>query len=481
MEIAAADTTLVPMPPARLTRRGPSPRYAVALELARAVGDVLLLPLRFLNYQLEREELRRELEADLWSRPEIAATPELAAPPARALRVFLSCAEASGELHALNLARALAGRLASMNAPPPDLVGLGGERLAAAGLRAVGDPVQRAAMGFGGMLRSLPYYVGLIGECARVLRDEAPDVCVLVDSPALHVPLGHIARRYDIPVVHFATPQYWAWAPWRARGYRSAVSRALTILPFEPSWFRRRGIDCAHVGHPLQDDLVGVEPAQAPPHSKVLALMPGSRASVVDRNLPWMLAACGRLRRRIPELEVVVAQGNPGLVQRCRQHVDSDPEQIPARVEGDLHACLSRARAALSVSGTVLLDILHHRLPVVVVYRLAGRREDWMREHMLTCPYFASINLLAGRRVVPEFAFTGSGPVDAVDAELWALFADEERRSACRSGLELAAQRLGPAGACARAADQCLFFALAPRAPAAASARPVPSNVEVLA
>jgi lipid-A-disaccharide synthase len=426
---------------------------------------VLLLPLRFFDYQLERDDLRRELEADLCRRPEIVATPELAAPPARALRVFLSCAEASGELHALNLARAVGERLAAMNAPAPDLVGLGSERLRAAGLRAVGDPVQRAAMGFGGMLRSLPYYVRLIADCARVLGDEAPDVCVLIDSPALHVPLGHIARRCGIPVVHFATPQYWAWAPWRARGYRSAVSRALTILPFEPSWFRRRGIDCAHVGHPLQDDLAGVAPAQAPAHSRVLVLLPGSRASVVDRNLPWMLAACERLRERAPDLEVLVAQGNPGLVERCQMHVDSHPGQVPARVEGDLHACLSRARAALSVSGTVLLDILHHRLPVVVIYRLAGRHEDWMRKHLLTVPHFASINLLAGRRVVPEFAFAGSGPTEAIDAETWALFDDEERRRDCRDGLDLAAQRLGPAGACARAADQCLLLALGPGAP----------------
>jgi len=453
------------MPPPRHRPRGPSPRAAVGLELARALTGVLLLPLRFFDYQLARDDLRRELEADLWSTPEIAAPPPIAAPPARALRVFLSCAEASGELHAVNLARALARRLEAMGAPAPELVGLGSERMVAAGLRAVGDPVQRAAMGFGGMLRSLPYYVRLIADCARVLRDEAPDLCVLVDSPALHVPLGHIARRYGVPVAHFATPQYWAWAPWRARGYRSAVSRALTILPFEPSWFRRRGIDCAHVGHPLQDDLEGVAPTRAPTHSRELMLLPGSRASVIDRNLPWMLAACERLRERVPELQVVVAQGNPSLIQRCQMHVDSGPGRIQARIEGDLHACLSRARAALSVSGTVLLDVLHHRLPVVVIYRLAGRREDWMRRHLLTVPYFASINLLAARRVVPEFAFAGNGPTDAVDGELWALFADEERRRACRGGLELAARRLGPAGACARAADQCLFLALGSGAP----------------
>src|SRR5438874_10358663 len=108
-----------------------------------------------------------------------------------------------------------------------------------------------------------------------------------------------IAQRYGVRTVHFVTPQYWAWAPWRVHAYARTVDRALSILPFEPAWFARRGVRVAHVGHPLLDEL---ELSRSPPDSmgtaraptsgspaRELVLLPGSRAGVIARNLPWML------------------------------------------------------------------------------------------------------------------------------------------------------------------------------------------------
>jgi lipid-A-disaccharide synthase len=323
-------------------------------------------------------------------------------------------------------------------------------------------------MGFD-VLGALPFYLGLLTTSLRSIAARRADVVVLVDSPALHVPLGRMARRQGARVVHFVTPQYWGWAPWRVDGYREAVDLSLSILPFEKAWFDRRGVSCRHVGHPLLDAL----PERVPPvdagERRALALLPGSREGVLARNLPWMLSVLAELLRAEPELEVIVPHERRELGGRIeglvREALGASPD-LAARVRielGDLHGSLAKARAAFSVSGTALLDLLHHRLPTVVIYRVAHRREVWMAKRFLTAPYFASINLLAAREVCPEFCFVGDGPRAEVVAALRRALHDRAWREDCVAGLELARERLGPAGACGRAARAVLATALEER------------------
>jgi lipid-A-disaccharide synthase len=420
----------------------------------RTVADLASGPLYVAGFMRRRGALRAEIAADL-NRPAAIDEPPALRAFTQTPRLFLSCAEPSGELHALNFLRELRQMV-----PGASVSGLGGAALASAGVSLLGDPVTRATMGFGGIVESLPFYVGLLNRCAEHFRSVRPDVAVLVDSPALHVPLGRIAREFDVPVLHFVTPQHWAWAPWRADGYARAIDRALTILPFEPAWFARRGVPVAHVGHPLLDELAQAPVATAPGGGTTLAVLPGSRASVIDLNLPWMLSALAALRDRLPGIDVAVVQAGDRHVGRIERHVAHAAATRWARIEtGDLHASLSHARAALSVSGTVLLDILHHRLPTVCVYRVASRRGMLLYRHALLTPYFASVNLLAGREVMPEFCFRGRGPLEAVLMALRRSYEDENYRRELALGFDVALDRLGPPGACRRAALHALDLA----------------------
>ena len=442
-------------------RAAPDPRSLVRREVARALGAGLLLPARALGYLATSGRRRREVADSLASPAALAADPSLPPLPDRPLRIFVSCAETSGETHAVTLVRALRAAIERRGGPPPEITGLGGVRLEAEGVRHVGRPVERAAMGFGGAVENLSYYADLLRRTAAHLAETRPDVCVPVDSPALHVPLARIARAHEVPVVHFVTPQYWGWAPWRVGGYRAAVDRALSILPFEPAWFARRGVPVAHVGHPLLDALASV-PAERPAEdARHLVLLPGSRQGVLSRNLPWMLAAVARLRAREPEVRALVVHEQRELAEPIEAAIERAGAAAWARAEtGNLHGSLSRARCALSVSGTVLLDLLHRRVPAVVVYRLSSRRAEWASRRFLTVPWFSSVNLLAGSEVYPEFTFHGDGPVEAIDAALRRAWGDEAWRKACVAGLDLARERLGPPGACDRAAVQVLDVAL---------------------
>ena len=176
-----------------------------------------------------------------------------------------------------------------------------------------------------------------------------------------------------------------------------------------------------------------------------------------------MLASLGLLRAAWPDVEVVILQATDEHVPLLREIVAREPAaplgQAPRVVIGDLHGELARARLAFAVSGTILTDVLHHRLPAVVVYRLTKRFEAFVQRNLLTVPYFASTNLLAGREVVPEHGFAGAGPRAAVERDLVRLFGDGLQRAECAAGLARAVERLGPPGAIRRAAHHVLEVA----------------------
>jgi lipid-A-disaccharide synthase len=430
---------------------GLPPAWAVGWEFARALCGVALLPWRVAAYLARRSTLRAELAADLASEADCTLEPASDELAERPLTFFVACAEASGEIHACTRVAALRARAAAAGAPPPRFAGLGGVALETAGVELVGRPVERAAMGLGSALGSLPYYLGLVRDAAAWLREHRPDAFVPVDSPALFVPLARIARRYGVPTAHFVTPQYWGWAPWRAKAYGRAVARALAILPFERAWFARRGVAVTHVGHPLLDALPPA-PARDEGEGDLLVLLPGSREAVIRRNLPWMADAVAAVRERLGGLEVVVCQESEERAELVRELLGARDDGDAFRLEvGSLHATLARARAALSVSGTVLLDLLHQRVPTVVVYRVS-RRTAWMGRWLLTAPWFSSVNLLARSEVFPEFCFAGNGPRAEVGAALVRCAGDGDWREGCLAGLEEAARRLGPPGAVGRAA-----------------------------
>ena len=135
-----------------------------------------------------------------------------------------------------------------------------------------------------------------------MLRDDPPDLVVLVDYPGLHLVMAKAAKRRNIPVLHYIAPQYWAWGPWRMRRYRRAVDATLTILPFETEFFRRQKVPAAYIGHPLLDEIADEPPEQSMVDAvrarKTLVIMPGSRRAEIQANLGGMLLLVSELRKR---------------------------------------------------------------------------------------------------------------------------------------------------------------------------------------
>jgi lipid-A-disaccharide synthase len=430
----------------------------VLLTLLRELLRALTTPVRILLYLPSRHRWRR-VARDVLD----AAAHEPPLPPATALaeffarsapgrrehpHLFVSAGEASGEGHAARLLRAL----------PPTLrvTAFGGQQLAAAGAELRFSLSDHAVMGVVGVLQQLPLILRAFASYLRLLRDDPPDLIVLVDYPGLHVVMAKAARRRKIPVLHYVAPQYWAWGPWRMRRYRRAVDATLTILPFESAFFRRFRVPASYIGHPLLDELAQHPPAPAAVAAlrarRTLVLLPGSRGAEITTNLPGMLQVAAALRARDPGLRVVLPHKNPRRSELLRAELAAHAATFVEHHEGPLTDWLSGAHLILAKSGTGSLEACLHGVPTIVVYQLKGVLSTLGYHNILSVPWIAAANLIAGRAVVPEHCFHDPHGWQSVTADAERLWFDEAARAEVIAGLGLVRARLGAPGATARTA-----------------------------
>lgn len=373
-------------------------------------------------------------------------TPD-AAPSARRPTIFLSAGDASGDLHAAALVAELRARL-----PSARFVGFGGRAMREAGAELLAPLADDPVMGFSAVLPALGRFARLLAAVDRSFADAPPDVVVPVDYPGFNVRLGRLARRRSIPVVYYVCPQYWGWAPWRARRFARSVDLGLTILPFEAPFLARRGVRARHVGHPLADRLAATPPATAAACS--LGIVAGSRRREIDHLLAWELRAARRLMQALGAAIPLLA-AHPVAALRGRMAAIARAEGVALEVRDQpLPELLSTCRAALVTSGTATLECALLRVPSVIVYRV-NRLLLWASRYALTAPYIGLPNLLAGRALFPEHLCAGD-PAPRLAADLEALWREGAARDRCIEGLDRLRGRLLAPGATARAADAIL-------------------------
>ncbi len=430
----------------------------VLLTLLRELLRALTTPLRLLAYLPYRHRWRaaaREVLDTAAHEPSPATEDALREffgkrRPDRGARphVFVSAGEASGEGHAARLVRALPAALR--------VTAFGGQQLADAGAELRFLLSDHAVMGVRGVLRQLPLILRAFASYLRLLRDDPPDLVVLVDYPGLHVVMAKAARRRKVPVLHYVAPQYWAWGPWRMRRYRRAVDATLTILPFESAFFRRFRVPASYIGHPLLDEL-----AQHPPDAaataavrrkRTLVLLPGSRSAEITINLPGMLQVARALRTLDPALRVVLPHKNPRRTTLLREQLAAHDATFVEHHEGDLAPWLHGAHLILAKSGTGSLEACLSGQPTIVVYQLHGMLSTLGYHNILSVPWIAAANLIAGRAVVPEHCFHGEAGWQRVAADAERLWRDDAARREVIAGLAEVRARLGAPGATARVA-----------------------------
>src|SRR5918996_5048911 len=377
--------------------------------------------------------------------------------PATDAPIMLVAGEASGDLHGATLCRALRAL-----APGRPLLGMGGERMAAAGFERLADVTAAAVTGGTEAFGPLP----ILFRAWRCLRaalrgPRRPAALVLIDFPEFNLRLARVARRAGIPVVYFIPPQVWAWRPWRARVVARRASLVLAIFPFEVALYRAAGARVEFIGHPVLDALAEAPTREAArrglgldPGERVVGLLPGSRAHEIERTLPVLHAAAARIAAARPATRFVLAAVAGGSPDPATLLGGAPPVQV---VRGDTYAVMRAADLLLVNSGTATLEAALLGTPTVVCYRMSRLSEAWVRL-LVRVPWIALPNITLGRRVVPELyqrAFT----TEAVAVEALRLLDTPAVRAAQREAFEGLAGVLGEPGVGHRAAQRILALA----------------------
>lgn len=375
---------------------------------------------------------------------------------ARAPRILLSAGEASGDRLGAGLAQALRRRC-----PEIELFGMGGPQMAAAGVRLLQDASEVAVVGIQEVFAHLPAIRKAMRRLEAALESERPDVLVPIDFPDFNLRLATRARRVDVDVVYFVSPQIWAWRRGRVHKIRRLVRRMLVLFPFETRFYEEAGVPVTFVGHPLAESqpepreraalcaLVGLDPDR-----DTVALVPGSRRSEVERLLVPMLEAAALVRRARPDTQSLVTLA-PGLSRDWFEAEISRLGQGQVRLHaGDFPEVLSVCSAGVVASGTASLEAAVCGLPIAVVYKMnpltyaIGRALSSLED-------VAMPNLVAGRRVVPELIQGECTPERISEVLLRYLeHPDEARR--VRAELAGIRARLGGPGVFDRAAGEIL-------------------------
>ena len=391
--------------------------------------------------------------------------------PERGRPLLVVAGEASGDLHAARL-------LAELRRLVPDVepFGLGGDELAAAGLERIADSSEISVVGITEALRVLRRAREIFAELLAEVDRRHPAAAVLVDFPEFNLRLARELAERDVRVVYYISPQIWAWRRGRVRTIARTVDKMLVVFPFEADFYAGHDVDVTHVGHPLVDEVPELphvwdqgDPAgRGAPYR--IALLPGSRESEIEANLPLMLDAAGRLAERLPvDLRLIRAPSVPAA--RVAEQIARSG--LPVRIsERDRYRAIADTHLALCASGTATLEVGLLGTPLVVVYRLspgtylAGRA-------LVRLPHVSLVNLVLGHEAVPEVVQVRADPERVAEAAA-GILREPGRVAAMRRDLAGLRPRLGERGASARAAREVAVWldgdALVPEQAAAAAA-----------
>ena len=369
------------------------------------------------------------------------------------MKYYLIVGEASGDLHASNLMRAL-----QHEDPQAEFRFFGGDLMKAVGGTCVKHYRELAYMGFIPVLLHLRTIFRNMDYCKKDVEAWQPDVLILVDYPGFNLKIAEYIKQHTrIPVYYYISPKIWAWKEYRITNIKRDVDELFSILPFEVDFFKKHQYPVHYVGNPCVDAVDdfrknGQETfsefiaANGLENRPIIALLAGSRRQEIKDNLSRMIEAA----RSFPQYQFVVA-GAPGIEPDFyKQYIDSSTKIV----FGQTYRLLQQAEAALVTSGTATLETALFRVPqVVCYYTAAGKLVSFLRRHILKVKYISLVNLIADCEVVTELVADGM-TVANIKKELAKIVPGGSGRSLMLSEYDRLIAILGEPGASERAASQ---------------------------
>jgi lipid-A-disaccharide synthase len=367
-------------------------------------------------------------------------------------KILIIAGEASGDLHGASLVREVEKQDASFQ-----FFGVGSKRMREAGVKMLADASEISVVGITEVLTHIGAIYRVYSGLKKFLREERPDLVVLIDFPDFNIMLGKAARKLGIPVLYYISPQVWVWRKGRIKTIARLVKAMIVVFPFEVPLYAQAGVDVRFVGHPLADVVASTftrEEAKKAlglkASARVVALLPGSRRTEIVNLLPDMLSAARILASRFPDAQFVL----PVAQTLDRGFISAFVEQSGVPVvmsEGRVYDVLKASDAAMVASGTATLETGLMGVPMVIVYRISAITYLILNRLVSGVKHVGLVNIVSDQRLVPELIQRDVTP-ENIAAAVSPMLSDPAYRKKITDGLVAMRTRLGGGGASARAA-----------------------------
>ena len=365
--------------------------------------------------------------------------------------------EASGDAHAARVVTALKQR-----APDIKVIGIGGEKLRAAGMEINIDFSELAVMGLVEVLKRYRHLKNVFNQMVERLKTHRPDLLVLVDYPGFNLKMAKEAKKLGIPVAYYISPKVWAWRKGRVKTIQRVVDKMLVLFPFEVPIYEQAGVAVNCVGHPLVDavkrtlttiqakEKLGLEKAH-----KVIGLFPGSRHSEVEMLLPLMIQAAERIKQQQLDIQVVVPLA-PGLNKEALAPILA-ASRLPIQVvDSEFYDLTSACDAIVAASGTITLEIALLGVPHFICYRVSPVTYKILR-CLVKIPYVGLCNIVTNKALITEI-LQDDVTVQRLEEELRDRLSRTDQQAVTEDIRQQVLAALGPSGGADNAAEQLLVM-----------------------
>lgn len=338
------------------------------------------------------------------------------------MKYFVIAGEASGDLHASNLIKALKQK--DTNAT---FVGLGGDKMQAEGCQLYVNYRQMAYMGFVAVAQNLGKIKQNFHIAKQALLNERPEALILIDYPSFNLKMARFCKKHlpQTQIIYYIPPKIWAWKKWRVHSIAKYCDKILGIFPFEPNFYARFGYKCHYVGNPTADCITTFKHTTAITHPSsakpIIAILPGSRPSEIKKCLPTMLNAARKVAKDQYQIIVTAA---PGIDDEFYgQYLNGET------LTRDTYSILAHAKAAIVNSGTATLETALIGCPQTAVYHVAGSKYlEWLLKPIIfRIKYFTLVNIIPNKEVIQEL-IASRFTEENIIIELSRLLDDEQYR-----------------------------------------------------
>ncbi len=366
-------------------------------------------------------------------------------------KIMIVAGEASGDLQAANLVYALK----SID-PHIEIFGIGGKKMKDSGVEIIYDIVELAVVGFVEVLRHLWTFKRLLEKLLVLLETKKPNVVILVDYPGFNLRLARFVKEKNIPVIYYISPQVWAWGKDRISEIKRYVDKMIVIFGFEERLYKQVGVKVSFVGHPFLD-IVRCEWKKEETlkhlhlkHASIkIALLPGSREKEVKRHLPVMLKACELIKTRSPDAEFILSRRKE-LDKSIYNKIIFRSKIKPHSLEDRPYEIMEISDLVIVSSGSATLETAVMMKPMVIIYKTS--LITWLlARNMIKIPDIGLVNIVAGKRVVPELVQFQANVANIANSAI-EILNNKKMQGDIKEGLRNVKEKLGEKGATERAA-----------------------------